>query len=288
KPEDVCFWPTTTAGSTDNLRFYAYAPFTSKNATPVAPAFSNTTDKWMKFTDYTVPADVTKQDDFMYTTAEATVQPTANPSVKLTFAHALTQIHFAARTQATNLKVEIAVNGIQVCNIGSVGTFTLTPASTPSAAWSTTIGTPIDYTIPSDATSPTTPIGYNVYVPIDNRTANVLMLIPQTTTAWVPKATTAGTTTTTDATNPAQTGSYFSINCKIYQQNGAQKVYLHGTDAAYAMLYVPFAANWTMAQSVTYQLTFGGGYDAQGNPILEPITFTTDVTVWGNNTNIKQ
>ncbi|MEG1608070.1 MAG: fimbrillin family protein, partial [Mucinivorans sp.] len=185
---EIYFWPATT-GSTDKLRFYAYAPFTSANTTaPVAPTFSNTaTTQEMKFTNYTVPADVTKQDDFMYTTAEAIVLSTGNQSVLLAFAHALTQIHFAARTQATNLKVEIAVNGIQVCNIGSVGTFTLTPASTPSAAWLDT-KTLTNYTIPSTATLPATPIGYSTtdYTAIDNATANVLMLIPQTTTAWVP------------------------------------------------------------------------------------------------------
>ncbi|MEG2755204.1 MAG: fimbrillin family protein, partial [Mucinivorans sp.] len=150
-PKDVCFWPTTTAGSTDKLRFYAYAPFTSANTARVAPAFTNTTPtKEMKFTGYTVPDAVANQDDFMYATAEAIVQSTGNTDVKLTFAHALTQIHFAARTQATNLKVEIDANGIKMCNIGSVGTFTLTPTPTPTAAWSDT-KTLTNYTIPSTA-----------------------------------------------------------------------------------------------------------------------------------------
>lgn len=76
--------------------------------------------------------------------------------------------------------------------------------------------------------------------------------------------------------------SYLSIECKIKIGD----FYKLGSDAAdgYGTLYVPFSANWEPGKRYVYTLIFGGGYDADGNTILQPINFDASVGEWVEDT----
>lgn len=72
-----------------------------------------------------------------------------------------------------------------------------------------------------------------------------------------------------------------SIECKI-KIDGFYKL---GSDTEYKTLYVPFDADWQPGKRYVYTLVFGGGYDAEGNTILQPINFEPSVEDWGNVVN---
>lgn len=95
-----------------------------------------------------------------------------------------------------------------------------------------------------------------------------MLFIPQNLTKWdLPGS--------IDAANTANQ-SYLKITCKI-KQSGA---YLVGSDSEYKDLYVPFGADWQPGKRYIYTLIFGGGYNAQGQAILQPINFKAEVGKW--------
>ena len=69
---------------------------------------------------------------------------------------------------------------------------------------------------------------------------------------------------------------YLEITCKIIQND----VHVFGSATEYKTLYVPFGATWQPGKRYIYTLIFGGGYDADGNPILQPINFEAAVDDW--------
>lgn len=281
-PLDKAYWPN---GANDKLNFFAVAPYSdfypTVRATGNTVQYSNTTnDKSMKIT-YTVPTATSEQQDLMYaTTAPMGKNETQNGNVPLNFKHALNQIHFMGKTDSENLRVEIATNGIEVCNIKNSGTLTATNAN---STW-TAKDPKVDYTIETvKIKNVAAPVVINSTSNAISNPSNVLMLIPQTITPWDLSPIASG-----------QTNSYLKINCKIWVNNGgseqeADRVYLHGSaptaepeSNGYAALYVPFAGTSMnqIGKKITYTLIFGGGYTDEGLPILTPITFTTDVEDW--------
>lgn len=103
------------------------------------------------------------------------------------------------------------------------------------------------------------------------------MFLPQElNNAWKPSPDGGGKA---DADIKAET--YLCITCKI-RQNG---VYLHGSDDAYAALYVPFSAKWEPGKRYGYTLIFGGGYTDNGESILFPIQFDVEAEDWTDDEN---
>ena len=94
-----------------------------------------------------------------------------------------------------------------------------------------------------------------------------MLFVPQKLTKWDVSSTIA-----------TAKQSYLMITCKI-KQGGA---YLFGSDSEYKDLYVPFEADWQPGKRYIYTLIFGGGYDADGNPILQPINFEAKAEDWAN------
>ena len=99
-------------------------------------------------------------------------------------------------------------------------------------------------------------------------TKGPMLFIPQKLTEWDLKG-------NIDATATAKQ-SYLKITCKI-KQSGA---YLFGGDTTFDELYVPFGADWQPGKRYIYTLIFGGGYNAQGQAILQPINFKAEVGKW--------
>lgn len=48
----------------------------------------------------------------------------------------------------------------------------------------------------------------------------------------------------------------------------------------YATIYVPFGDTWEQGKRHIYTLIFGGGYDDQGEAVLNPIQFDAETTGW--------
>ena len=142
--------------------------------------------------------------------------------------------------------------------------------------------------------------GKNTNAPIVNLTNNVytseaeefntnaLLLLPQTSNAWKPEAVPAP-----GLEGNADNGSYFLVNCAIYNVAGdefdeREDTPLWGTKGAHKQAAIPVAINWKQGKKYIYTFIFGegGGYDPDDpdpedpdkpDPVLIPITF--EVTV---------
>lgn len=249
QPSDQAYWPVNG----ELLDFYAYSPYGNKAITMKAFATTGLT------LDYTVPAEEADQVDLMYAVATNQTKPSDKNSVTMSFKHALTQVHFAIGTSATNLFVDVEENGIQIHNLKNTGTFassTETWTLNPDVALT-------EYTVTSPAIEEA---GYKVendaqtFTPIGSAD-KALMLLPQTLTA---------------NTENVGTGNYLTINCKIYQKLAdGTKIYLKGSESKYAPVTVGISGEWKRNQKITYNLNIGATAG-----ILNPIEFETTVEEW--------
>ena len=99
------------------------------------------------------------------------------------------------------------------------------------------------------------------------------LVIPQTVTAWTVSSENKKTIEEADAAGE----SYLEVTC-VLQQNGQNLTTVNAD--GYATIYVPFSVDWMPGKRYVYTLIFGGGYDADGNAILDPITFDAEVEKW--------
>lgn len=240
--------------------------------------------------DYTVPTTVAEQKDLLYAVKK---QNQTAGQVTLNFRHALSQIVFQAKNTNKNLYVEI--KGVSICNLGNTNTFTYPTAdtddnivnhdgtgeTTTTGAWGTWVnltGGNTDYPVTFDAVS-VPGDGADKSLTNTNDTnkefsSNAMLLLPQTTTAW---------DTTTKPSADTQTGSYFLVDCKIW--NVAGDDYASTTDIVLwdGPVAIPASFTWEQGKKYIYTFVFGdgnGGYDPNPEdptPVLLPITFNVTV-----------
>lgn len=275
----VRYWPEG-----GDVSFYAHVNAgTAFKGSTTAPTIEN----------YIVPTDVADQKDLLYAVKS---QSQTEGQVTLNFRHALSQIVFQAKNTNENLYVEI--DGVTICNLGNTNTFTYPTANTDDSiinhngegettttgawgTWENLTGGNTDYPVTFTAV-PVPGDGAVKSLTNTNDTgkefsSKAMLLLPQTTTAWVPA--------TGNAKPENQDGTYFLVDCKICNVAGdayaSDDVVLWDGPAA-----VPVALNWEQGKKYIYTFVFGdgnGGYDPdptdpnKPNPVLIPITF--DVTV---------
>jgi hypothetical protein len=114
-----------------------------------------------------------------------------------------------------------------------------------------------------------------------------MLLIPQNTTAWNK---TAISSTAADGTTTYAEGSYLAVKCKIENYVDEKTKDLiklwptSGTDDQ-AYVYIPVEFTWNPGHKYTYTIVFGssnstsngGGYDENGDKVLNSITYTVTV-----------
>jgi hypothetical protein len=239
--------------------------------------------------DFTVPAAVADQQDLLYAVKS---QAKGNTPVNLNFRHALSQVVFQAKNTNSNLYVE--VSGVTVCNVGNTNTFTYPTADTDAnienhtgaegtvtygdswGTWAALAGGETDYQVAFDAVAlPCASDAKSLTNTNDTGkefSSNAMLLLPQTTVAWDPA---------TETSLPDASGSYFLVNCKIWNVAGdawtSTDVLLHEGPAA-----IPAAFSWQQGKKYVYTFVFGngnGGYDPTdpSKPVLVPIDF--EITV---------
>lgn len=256
---DQAYWPVNDGESLD---FYAYSPYGNEAITAKTFATTGLT------LNYTVSAEETNQVDLMYAVATNQTKPDNGNSVTMPFKHALTQVHFAIGTSATNLFVDVEENGIQIHNLKNTGTF-----ASLTETWALNAAALTEYTVTSTAIDGA---GYQVkdgaqtFTPIGNAD-KALMLLPQILTANA----------------DVKTGNYLTINCRIYQKLAdGTRIYLKGNASEYASVTVGISGTWARNQKITYNLNIGATAG-----ILDPIEFETDVELWdlteGGTINVK-
>lgn len=268
---DLRYWPT------EALDFYAFNPGTVSEDMIVFYSWEATKD--VQKISYTCIDEYGANTghanyDVMYAMAKGQTKDMNNGIVKFNFKHILSQVVFKAKTQYDNMQVDI--NMIKIHNVKMGGFFTLPATADGTGSWSDPADLPSEvsglgkFTVVKDVNitvkSNTIATDISTTTPMLNR--------PQELTAW--KVSETATKSKLEADNAKQ--CYLEIACKI-RQSGA---YLLGSASEYKTIYVPFGDTWVAGKRHIYTLIFGGGYNDQGEAVLNPIQFDAETTDWGN------
>ena len=268
---DLRYWPT------EALDFYAFNPGTVSEDMMVFYSWEATKDvQKISYTcmDEYGSGTTHANYDVMYAMAKGQTKDMNNGIVKFNFKHILSQVVFKAKTQYDNMQVDI--NMIKIHNVKMGGFFTLPATADGTGSWSDPADLPSEvsglgkFTVVKDVNitvkSNTIATDISTTTPMLNR--------PQELTAW--KVSETATKSKLEADNAKQ--CYLEIACKI-RQSGA---YLLGSASEYKTIYVPFGDTWVAGKRHIYTLIFGGGYNDQGEAVLNPIQFDAETTDWGN------
>ena len=263
---DLRYWPS------EALDFYAFNPGTVSEDMMAFYSWEATKDvQKISYTcmDEYGSGTTHANYDVMYAMAKGQTKDMNNGIVKFNFKHILSQVVFKAKTQYDNMQVDIDV--IKIHNFKFAGAFTLPAAADGTGSWSSSdLAFPHAFTVVKNAN-----ITVNSNTEATDITTNTPMLnIPQELTAW--KVSETATKSKLEADNAKQ--CYLEIACKI-RQSGA---YLLGSASEYKTIYVPFGDTWEQGKRHIYTLIFGGGYDDQGEAVLNPIQFDAETTGWVN------
>ena len=261
---DLRYWPT------EALDFYAFNPGTVSEDMMMNYMWeaSGTVQKISYTCIDEYGAGTHANYDVMYAIAKGQTKATNNGVVKFNFKHILSQVVFKAKTQYDNMQVDIDM--IKIHNFKFAGAFTLPATAEETGSWSSSdLAFPHAFTVVKNAN-----ITVNSNTAATDISTNTPMLnIPQTLTAWTVSA---PNKSKLEADNAKQ--CYLEISCKI-RQSGA---YLLGSASEYKTIYVPFGDTWVAGKRHIYTLIFGGGYNDQGEAVLNPIQFDAETTDWGN------
>ena len=260
---DLRYWPT------EALDFYAFNPGTVSEDMMVFYSWEATKDvQKISYTcmDEYGSGTTHANYDVMYAMAKGQTKDMNNGIVKFNFKHILSQVVFKAKTQYDNMQVDIDM--IKIHNFKFAGAFTLPATAEETGSWSSSdLAFPHAFTVVKNAN-----ITVNSNTAATDISTNTPMLnIPQTLTAWTVSA---PNKSKLEADNAKQ--CYLEIACKI-RQSGA---YLLGSASEYKTIYVPFGDTWVAGKRHIYTLIFGGGYDDQGEAVLNPIRFDAETTGW--------
>lgn len=275
-PADLAYWPT------NSLDFYAVSPATfDQNLYANLTWLIHSNEQKISYTtiDEFGNSKGTKNLDVMYAVAKNQVKGTNSGVVKLKFKHTLSQVLFRAKVQYESMVVTI--NEMKVHNFVHGGTFTIPEGEPAQSNWSGTTTWVGAYTVKKAGTDITVPTTGETEPTWISTESDPMLFIPQQLTAW---ETTPGNAVSKDTGN--ENGhSYLEIVMKLTQN----EQYLIGTESSYQKIYVPFTnidanntTGWEPGKRYIYTLTFGGGYDDGGKPILTPITFDAEVTDWSD------
>lgn len=246
------YWPSNTSTL---LSFIAYYPDVALTVNDSGFAF-----------DYTVASSPDDQYDLIYAFREDVECPEESPySVQLPLCHALTQVVFKAES---SLEKDVKVTELEIHNLKYTGTFTVsddTLSDGNSGVWA----------LDSDVDDFSAAISSEgVTVPSDGSTIqltdgdNVMILMPQTFSSWEPNDHSISQNDSGDK------GAYLKILCDL--------------DSDY--IYVPISSQdsdgdelWDAGYIVTYTLTFGMGYDENGdsNSDDSPVSMVVTATLNG-------
>ena len=264
---DLRYWPTGA------LDFYAFNPGTVSEDMMMNYMWeaSGTVQKISYTCIDEYGAGTHENYDVMYAMAKDRTKDMNNGVVKFNFKHILSQVVFKAKTEYDNMQVDIDM--IKIHNIKFAGAFTLPATAEETGSWSSsdlaffnmfTVVKDKSITVEGNTTA------------TDISTSSPMLNIPQKLTAW----TVSGASKTKKGADDAKQ-CYLEISCKI-RQSGA---YLLGSASEYKTIYVPFGDTWVAGKRHIYTLIFGGGYNDQGEAVLNPIQFDAETTDWGNADN---
>ena len=270
-PNAIYYWPHQ-----ESLDFYAVSPSDKISVSSVTSATFNSDTK--SFTSLLLDDSPDSHVDVLYATAlNMTKENSLNGKVTLRFKHALSQVVFQARKQANSQSISVEVNGMQLYNVNSTGTYTYPTADSENGTWISNL--PSMRTINLVSNDPIEVQSGDIITSLS--LTNPLLCIPQKLTAWSPSTSNPINDQVDSEAGISDIGktSFLRIQCKIHDGDH----YFVGSAVNWGYTYVPFGATWEEGKRYIYTLYFGAGYNANGSEIdIVPITFDAEVTDWVN------
>ena len=283
---DAIFWPES------DVDFYSVSPAENCGGT----VSISSSEK--KITGFTVNTDQSKQVDLLYAVNKEEKKEDHEASdVNINFRHALSQIIFKAKNTNNNLKVMI--NDVKVVNVVKGGDFTYPESTTATGSittatqgtWKLLSGNGSTEMFGAGITAKTLngkveqAVDLTTVTTVDDNSTytGALFLMPQELKPW---------NISEDKTNE-NGGSYFVVNCKIYNIATDDEILLWPSKDEYAYVAIPTSdITWEQGKKYIYTFIFGegGGYvppvdpdpENPGDPVLVPITFTVTVDDFQN------
>lgn len=285
--------------------FFAIYPAEITEAdTPFTIAFSETT----KTITYASSAPYNGNTDLMYATYSdqraARHNSEKERTVYLRFYHAMAQILFFGQlsTEFQTLGWNIEVKKIEIHNMNGAGVFTLksayedlgtaygiennegrgkaTAISFAPAATSTLTTYEPAMNTTGEASNPVNPVLSGSQLSQLTSPTDVLMVLPQTLTAWTPTASASATPSTTDG--------YIAVELRAIAHDGETTTYPLKTDGSYITVYAPFTSPTTSGfeggKIYKYTLTLGSSVSmtAAITPWTTPETITPEKPLYPN------
>lgn len=271
---DMRYWPTET----QPLDFYAINPIPADLPTPhylwkVTP--DTLEIHYSSFNEYGGTTTDRPNIDVMYAVAKNQVKSTNNGFVKFNFHHILSQVSFQAKVERSDMEVEI--NEMAIHNVCFAGVFKYPTANVSSAPqlayWTSKRQQRADSNTEWEGNGNVSiPCVSGVTVNSTENATDISLSKPALVIPQVLNNPWNGGELIANADVAGVYKSYIKVSCKI-KQNG---YYLYGSADAYADLFIPFTATWEPGKRYVYTIIFGGGYDENGDKVLNPIMFDVE------------
>ena len=228
-----------------------------------------------KVTGFTPAASAAAQKDFIVAYNKGSHKEFGDNPVLMNFRHALSAVEIKAKNGSDDIKV--TVKGVCFNNLLNKGDFTWPADVTtgegtlPASVWSTEGAEKVGYAIePNDAT----PVELTKDAQSVMFGANEWMFVPQTFAKW------------DVANDKANANKGACIGVLVQIESNGKLIY---PASGFAYTYVPVADTWQPGYKYTYTLSFcdpegdddhGGGYDDDGDFVINKIKFTVSVDEW--------
>lgn len=209
--------------------------------------------------------DATSQVDLLYAVAADQTKATDAGNVDLHFNHALSQVEFKVKVDATFPQdIDVTVNNVKINKLSTTETFTFNIDGT--AQWTTTAATKKDYIVESFVGDANT-IDYTVGTAKETGLTTSMFVIPQ-----------AKNTAATQSAGVWDANGLFILDADIKTTTTGGDVVNLVTDEP---TYVPVTFNWQPGYKYVYTFIYtktgNGGVDQEGNDQLVKILLTCDV-----------
>lgn len=299
------FWPTT------NLDFFSWYFGTGSETVDLGiptTTTGSTYDHSISFpTAYAPNTDVSKQLDILVGAGEY-AKPAVNTNSTIQLKHATTQVVFKS-VLAEGSELQVKIEEVAMMNVAKKGTLKVaatagtSKTAEPVITWTSSSDNEADrasYSV--TGLTATLGGGMNDIELTNNATqkAKAMLLIPQAFDAWNPSA---EIDKTTGALKTPAKGAYIRVKCKINSKTDGSGLWLHGSSAAAANLFIPVSSianeygQWVFNRRITYVITFGDGGSGSGGggwtgdpdvPVLTPIKLDVEVNNWDEQTVVLQ
>lgn len=297
------FWPTS------NLDFFSWYFGTGAGTANLGtPTTESTYDHSISFpTAYVPSATVADQLDILVGAGEY-AKPAVNVNSTIQLKHATTQVVFKS-VLAEGSELQVKIEEVAMMNVAKEGALKVaatagtSKTAEPVITWTSSSDNEADrasYSV--TGLTATLGGGTNDIELTNNATqkAKAMLLIPQAFDAWNPNA---EIDKTTGALKTPAKGAYIRVKCKINSKTDGSGLWLHGSSAAAANLFIPVSSianeygQWVFNRRITYVITFGDGGSGSGGggwtgdpdvPVLTPIKLDVEVNNWDEQTVVLQ